>query len=85
MATGKAFKANGELDVARTHNVLNLEVGELGVEAKLLDDTRILARGELGIIFRLGTSDNHLAGSEDESCGFRFTDTHDDSGETLDK
>lgn len=83
MATGKALKTDGELDVARADNVLDLEVGELGVETKLLDDARILARGKLGVILGLCTSDDHLAGSEDECGGLGFADTHDDSGETL--
>ena len=33
MTTGKAFKTNGELDIARTDDVLDLEVHELCVEA----------------------------------------------------
>lgn len=83
MATGKTFETDGELDVARADNVLNLEVGELGVEAELLDDARILARGELGVILGLGTGDNHLTRSEDQSRGLGLTNTHDDSSETL--
>lgn len=83
MATGETFQADGELDIARSDNVLDLKVGELGVETKLLDDARVLARSELGIILGLGTGDNHLARSKDESSGLGFADTHDDSGETL--
>lgn len=83
MAACQTFKADGELDVARTNNVLDLEVGELGIEAELLDDTSILARGELRIVFRLGTGNDHLARREDQGGGFGLTNTHDDSGETL--
>jgi len=54
----KTLQTDGELDVAGTNNVLDLEVGELGVESELLDDTSVLARSELGIILRLGTSNN---------------------------
>lgn len=39
----KALETDWELDVATTDNVLNLEIGELGVEAKLLDDSSVLA------------------------------------------
>lgn len=50
MTGGKTFETDGKLDVARSDNVLNLEVRELGVEAKLLNDTRVLARGESAIV-----------------------------------
>lgn len=83
MARSQTFETDGELDIARTDNVLDLEVGELGVEAELLDDTGVLARGKLGVILRLGTCDNHLAGGEDQSGGLGLADTHDDSGKTL--
>lgn len=42
MATGQSLESNWELDVTRSNNVLDLEVGKLGIEAKFLDDTRIL-------------------------------------------
>ena len=57
----QTLQTDGELDVARANNVLNLEVGELGTEAELLDDSSIFARSKLGIIFRLCTSHDHLA------------------------
>lgn len=41
MSTGQTLQANGELDVARANDVLDLEVRELCVEAELLDDPRI--------------------------------------------
>jgi len=42
MAAGQTFQTDRKLDIARTHNVLDFEVGELGVESKFLDDTGIL-------------------------------------------
>lgn len=83
MLGSETFETDRELDVAGSDNVLDLEVGELGVETKLLDDTSVLARGKLRIILRLGTSHNHLARSEDQSSGFWVANTHDNSGETL--
>ena len=83
MLAGKTFKTNRELDVARADNVLNLEVGELGIETELLNDSSIFARSQFRIILGLGPGDHHLAGSEDECSCLWFTDTHDDSGETL--
>ena len=83
VAIRKTLQTNRELDVARADDVLNLELGELCVEAELLDDTRVLARGEARVVLRLCTSDDHLAGGEDESRGLGLADTHDDGGETL--
>jgi hypothetical protein len=83
MARCQTFETNGELDVARADNVLDLEIGELGIEAEFLDDSRILAGCKLGIIFRLCASDNHLARGKDQSGRLGFTNSHDDSGETL--
>lgn len=43
MAGRKTLQADGELDVTGADDVLDLEIGELRVEAKLLDDSRILS------------------------------------------
>lgn len=80
---GKALETDWELDVARPDNVLDLEVCELCVEAELLNDTSVLARGKLRIVFRLCASDHHLARSEDQCCSFWLSNTHDDGGKTL--
>jgi len=79
----QAFQTDGELDVARADNVLDLEVRELRVEAEFLDDTGVLAAGKLAVILGLGTSDDHLAGGEYQSGRLGLTDTHNDGGETL--
>ena len=83
MAGSQTLETNGEFDVARSDNVLDLEVGELGVKPKFLDDTGVLSGSKLRVVLRLGTSDNHLARSEDQSGGLGLADTHDNSGETL--
>ena len=83
VATCQTLKTNRELDVARADDVLDLEVRELGIEAELLDDTRILAASKLAVIFGFRTSNNHLAGSEDQRGRLGLTDTHDDGSETL--
>ena len=83
MLGSKTLETDGELDVARTDDVLDLEVRELGVEAELLDDTSVLARGKLRVIFGLGTGDDHLAGREDQGGGLGFADTHDNRSKTL--
>jgi len=56
---------------------------EFGIEAKLLDDTSVLAASEFAVILRLGSSDDHLATGEDESGRLGLTDTHDHGSETL--
>jgi hypothetical protein len=83
MLRGETFETDGELDIARADDVLDLEIGELGVEAQLLDDTCVLARGKLRVVFGLGTGHDHLARGEDESSGLRLANAHDNSSETL--
>lgn len=83
MARCKTLQTDRELYIARSNDVLDLEVRELGVEAKLLNDTSILAGSELGIILGLRASNNHLAGSEDQGRSLWLTDTHDNGSETL--
>jgi hypothetical protein len=79
----QTFEADRELDVARADNILDLEVGELGTEPELLDDPRIFAGSKAAVIFRLGTSHNHLSTREDQSRCLWLTNTHDDGSETL--
>ena len=83
MAVCKTLQTNGELDVARADDVLNLELGKLRVESELLDDTRVLARCETGVVLGLCTSDDHLARGEDQGCRLGLTNAHDDGSETL--
>lgn len=60
---------NRELHVATINNVLDLELGELGVGAKLLDDTRVFAQRQMHIVFRPCTSDDPLARYKKEARG----------------
>lgn len=83
MAVSKTFKADWELDVTRADNVLNLELAKVSLEAKFLDDARVLAAGQSAVILALGTSHDHLAGCKDQSRCFGFTDTHDYSSKSL--
>lgn len=83
MAGSQTLQANGELDITRADDVLDLEVRELGVEPKLLDDTSIFAACKLRVVFGLGTSDNHLARGKNKRSGLGITDTHNDGSETL--
>lgn len=79
----KTFETDRELDITGADNVLDLEIRKLCVEAELLDDTGIFARGQLGIVLRLGASNNHLAGCKDEGSCLGLTNAHDDGGKTL--
>lgn len=83
MARSQTFETNGEFDVARTDNVLDLEIRELGIETELLNDARIFPRGKLRVILGLGTGHDHLARGKDKSGGLGLADAHDDGGETL--
>ncbi len=46
VAECQTLQSNGELDITATHNVLNFELRELGVETKLLDDASVLSRSK---------------------------------------
>ncbi len=83
MAVRKTLETDGEVDVTRADDVLDLELGELRVEAELLDDARVLARCQARIILGLGPGHDHLARHEDEGSGLGVADTHDDGRETL--
>ena len=83
VAVRETLKTNGELHVTRADDVLDLELGELGVEPELLDDTRIFAARQTRVVLALRTSDDHLARREDERGGLGVADTHDDGRETL--
>lgn len=85
MAAGQTLEADGEVDVARPDNILDFEIGEFGIEPKLLDDTRVFATRELAIVFRLGTSHDHLTRGKDEGSRLWLSYTHDHSCETLAK
>lgn len=43
MARCKTLQTDGEFDVTRANDVLDLKVRELGVEAEFLNDARILS------------------------------------------
>lgn len=83
MGASESLQANGELHVAGADDVLDLEVGELGIEAELLNDASVLARRQLAVGLRLCASDHHLARSEDQCSRLWVADTHDDGSETL--
>jgi hypothetical protein len=57
--------------------------GELCVEPQLLDNPRIFAGSKAAIVFRLGTSHNHLSTRKDQSRCLGLANTHDDGSETL--
>ena len=61
MGESKPFQPDRELDITTPDDVLNLELLEPRVEPELLDDPRILARGETRVIFGFGSGDDHLA------------------------
>lgn len=83
MRVSKTFQTNGEPHITRADNVLDLKVRELGLESKLLNNSRILASGQLGVVLRLCSRHNHLARSKDQCSRLWLTDTHDHSSKTL--
>lgn len=83
MARSQAFQTDGKLNVAGADNVLDFEVGKLGIEAELLDNTGVFSGSKLRIILRFSTSDDHLARGKDQSSCLGLANAHDDGGETL--
>lgn len=83
MSRGETLQSDGELDIARSHDVLNFEVGKLGVESELLNDSRVFSRRQLGIILRLGPGDDHLPRGEDQRRRLGLANPHDHGRETL--
>ena len=83
MARSQTLKTNGKLDIARSNDILDLEIRELCIESKLLYDSSILSRCKLRVVLGLGSSDHHLARGEDQRSCLWLTDTHDDGSETL--
>jgi hypothetical protein len=57
--------------------------GELCIEPQLLDNPRIFAGSEAAVVFRLGTSYNHLSTRKDQSRCLWLANTHNDGSETL--
>ena len=54
MVAGKTFQTDWELDIARTNDILDLELLEFGIEPELLNDTSIFAGGEFAIVLGFG-------------------------------
>ncbi|KAG5457069.1 MAG: hypothetical protein BJ554DRAFT_3016 [Olpidium bornovanus] len=80
---GKALEADRELDVAAPDYVLDLELGEFGLKAQLLDNPGIFSRGQPRVVLAFCTGYDHLAGSEDERRGLRLADSHYDRRKPL--
>lgn len=85
VAVCKTLESDRELDITTAHDILNLELRKLGIEAQLLDNPRVLARRQTRVVFRLGASNDHLARREDQGGGLGLSDTHDNGCKTLEK
>lgn len=83
VAVRKSLQSNGELDVTTANNVLDFELGKLGVETKFLDDAGVLARCQPRVVFRLRARDDHLSRRKDQGSSLGITNSHDDCSETL--
>ncbi len=83
MRQHEPFESNGELDITTADHVLYLEVEKLGLEAKLLNDSRVLSRRQPRIFLALRAGANHLARAEDEGGRARLSNSHDDGRESL--
>jgi len=83
MTVRQTLKANGEADIARTHDVLNLELTEASFKSKLLNNAGIFSTGETTVVFTFRTCDDHLPRGKNKCCRLWFTNTHNNGRETL--
>ena len=61
VAVRKPLQTNGKLDVTAANDVLDFELGKLGVESKFLNDTSIFARRQPRVVLRLRARNDHLS------------------------
>jgi hypothetical protein len=84
MAVAQVLERYRELDIARTDNVLYLEILQLDVVAShLFDHFRILFGRVPRLILAFGSGDDHFARGEDEGSGLGVTDANDHGRETF--
>ena len=57
----RSGRTNGELDATTANDVLDFELGKLGVESKPLNDTSVLARRQPRGILRVRARNDHLS------------------------
>jgi hypothetical protein len=50
MTKCQTLESNRELYITTAHDILNLELCKLRVEPELLDNARVFARGEAGVV-----------------------------------
>ena len=82
MGVDQPLQADGEANVGRPDNVLDLEIDvRLRLESHPLDDVGELARRQGRIVRRLRPRHAHLARREDEGRGARLPEAHDDGRE----
>ena len=79
----KSLQPDGKLYIARSNNVLNLEISKLCLKPKFLNDASILSRCEFGHFLRLCASDDHFARSKDERSRLWLSNSHNDRSESL--
>ena len=79
----QALQADGELDIAAAHHVLNLEIEELCLETELLHNAGVLPGCEPRVLFTLSPGAHHLARTEDQSRRSWLADSHDDGSESF--
>ena len=82
MGIDQPLQADGEANVGRPDDVLDLEIDvRLRFESHPLHDVGKLARRQGRIVRRLGPRHAHLARREDEGRGARLPEAHDDGRE----
>ncbi len=77
MTGREAFKTDRKLDVARADNVLDLEIHELGIETKLLNDSCVFTRRQARVFeAKTSVSSRHKTLREPTILRFGTSDYH---------
>mmetsp|Transcript_24259 Transcript_24259/g.54551 ORF Transcript_24259/g.54551 Transcript_24259/m.54551 type:complete len:233 (-) Transcript_24259:38-736(-) len=77
MGIRKLLQTNGEAHIARSNNVLDLELSELRAESELLNDASKLPRRQPCALLALRSCADHLSRGKNQRCCLGLSDSHD--------
>ena len=57
---------------------MDLELGVANGKAHFFNNSSVLSTGQLALLLGSGSSNDHFSRAEDQPCGFRVSQSHDD-------
>lgn len=79
----QSLQMNWNFHVTWRDNILYFEVMVINFKAHSLNDFGIFSTGEFAILFRLCSCNDHLPTAENQPCGFRISQSHDNCSKTI--